>query len=69
MDAAPPTAVSPCPPHHWLIDQDTSGRERWSCQRCGLVRDAGRGPAEARRLVNVCTWSRDEVALLDDELV
>jgi hypothetical protein len=43
------------------------GRDRWACQRCGLVRaETERRPA-TRRLTNVCTWSRDEVALLDVE--
>jgi hypothetical protein len=55
-----------CPPHHWLIDDEPSdGRERWSCQRCGLVRRETPRPAAARRLANVATLGRDEVALLD----
>jgi Zn-finger protein len=62
--ASPPT--SPCPPHHWMID-DRLGHQRWSCQKCGLVRDPERRPADTRRLANVCTWSRDEVALMDDD--
>jgi len=55
-----------CPPHHWLIDDDPgSGQQRWSCARCGLVRQETPRPAEARRLANVATLGRDEVALLD----
>ena len=60
--ASPPTPS--CPPHHWIID-DHLGHQRWSCQKCGLVRDAERRSADTRRLANVCTWSRDEVALMD----
>jgi len=61
-----PPAVA-CPPHHWLIQPDDMGRDRWACQKCGLVRaETGRRP-DVRRLSNVCTWSRDEIALLDVE--
>ncbi|HLH22902.1 MAG TPA: hypothetical protein VK066_10285 [Chloroflexota bacterium] len=62
-DSAPPAAS--CPPHHWLIERDDMGRDRWACQKCGLVRADGGGRADTRRLSNVCTWSRDEVVLLD----
>ena len=65
MAADPMPPAPSCPPHHWLIERDDLGRDRWACQRCGLVRaDHGR-VVETRRLSNVCTWSRDEVALLD----
>ena len=44
----PPTAVS-CPPHHWLIDDEPlTGKQRWGCARCGLVRSETPRPAEAR---------------------
>jgi hypothetical protein len=56
-----------CPPHHWLIEPDDMGRDRWACQKCGLVRADTARRAETRRLSNVSTWSRDEVALLDEE--
>jgi hypothetical protein len=59
--------MSSCPPHHWLIDDGPHGDQRWSCQKCGLVRAEARHPAEARRLANVCTWSPDELVLLDEE--
>ena len=65
MAVAPIASTQTCPPHHWLIDGDARGHERWSCQRCGVVRDTTVRPLEARRLANVCTWSRDEVVLLD----
>ena len=58
--------VASCPPHHWFIG-GSQGRQRWSCQKCGLVRTEERRPIEARRLANMSTWSRDEVALLDAE--
>ena len=64
-EIAPATAT--CPPHHWLIERDDMGRDRWACQKCSLVRAQPGRPAETRRLSNVCTWSRDEVALLDDD--
>jgi hypothetical protein len=57
-----------CPPHHWFIDDEPrSGTQRWSCARCGLVRSETPRPAEARRLANVATLGRDEVALLDPD--
>jgi hypothetical protein len=31
-----------CPPHHWLIAKEPTDQgivERWSCQRCGSVRE------------------------------
>jgi Zn-finger protein len=62
-DTIPPIAT--CPPHHWLIERDDMGRDRWACQKCGLVRADAVRQAKTRRLSNVCTWSRDEVALLD----
>jgi len=63
----PLTAV-PCPPHHWLIDDEPlTGKQRWGCARCGLVRSEPPRPAEARRLANVATLGRDEVALLDPD--
>ncbi|HEY7062090.1 MAG TPA: hypothetical protein VII06_11465 [Chloroflexota bacterium] len=65
MAADPTPAAATCPPHHWLIERDDMGRDRWACQKCGLVRAAAARPAETRRLSNVSTWSRDEVALLD----
>ena len=65
MAADPAPTPASCPPHHWLIEPDDMGRDRWACQKCGLVRDDARRPAETRRLSNVSTWSRDEVALLD----
>ena len=66
MDGSPPTAI--CPPHHWMIGS-VAGSERWSCQRCGLVRQNEGRVVQARRLANVATWSRDEMVLvgaLDD---
>jgi hypothetical protein len=64
--AAERTAPEPsCPPHYWLFEPDDLGRDRWACQKCGLVRANANRPAETRRLSNVSTWSRDEVALLD----
>jgi len=66
--AAEPSILIPCcPPHHWLIAEETRGRQRWSCQKCGLVRDETLRPVAVPRLGNVCTWSREEVALLDEE--
>lgn len=63
-NAMPPAPC--CPPHHWLIEPDDMGRDRWACQKCGLVRaEQGRRVGETRRLSNLCTWSRDEVALID----
>jgi hypothetical protein len=64
-ETTPP--VASCPPHHWLIERDDMGRDRWACQRCGFVRADAARRADSRRLSNVCTWSRDEVALLDVE--
>lgn len=64
-EITPPTAS--CPPHHWLIEPDDMGRDRWACQKCGLVRAASARRAEPRRLSNISTWSRDEVALLDED--
>jgi hypothetical protein len=65
MDAEASSLTRSCPPHHWLIDDDSPGGERWSCRKCGLVRTPERRPIEPNRLANVCTWSRDEVALVD----
>ena len=65
VETAPPTAL--CPPHHWLIEPDDMGRDRWACQKCGLVRADAARRTEMRRLSNACTWSRDEVALLDQD--
>jgi hypothetical protein len=31
-----------CPPHHWLIGNELTSEgtvERWSCQRCGTIRE------------------------------
>ncbi len=53
-----------CPPHYWLAERDPLGREQWVCRRCCQARGLDRG-ATPRRLTNACTWSRDEVALLD----
>jgi hypothetical protein len=64
-EIAPPTVA--CPPHHWLIEPDDMGRDRWACQKCGLVRADAARRAETRRFSNVSTWSRDEVALLDED--
>ena len=65
MAQEPSAPVATCPPHHWLIERDDHGRDRWACQRCGLVRATERRSPEGRRLSNVSTWGRDEVALLD----
>ncbi len=65
MAAETPLPIASCPPHHWLIERDDLARERWACQKCGLVRPESGRAADARRLSNVCTWSRDEVALMD----
>ncbi len=65
MSAESPAPAVTCPPHYWLIASDEMGRDRWSCHKCGLVRADARRPTEARRLSNVCTWGRDEVALVE----
>ena len=57
-------AVPGCPPHHWLIGGERSD-EQWCCQKCGLLRRPARRVVEARRLANVSTWSRDEIALAE----
>ncbi len=41
MESVHPPAV-PCPPHHWLIGNELTSEgtiERWSCQRCGTIRE------------------------------
>jgi hypothetical protein len=63
----PPTAA-PCPPHHWLIEDDPHGRQRWSCHKCGLVRNEERHLPEARRLPNASTWGRDEAVLVGADI-
>ncbi|HZS02397.1 MAG TPA: hypothetical protein VFE37_27020 [Chloroflexota bacterium] len=68
MAAQTTSPFATCPPHHWLIQADDMGRDRWACQKCGLVRAEAEQRADARRFTNVCTWSRDEVALLDPDL-
>jgi hypothetical protein len=65
MAAEPSVPAATCPPHHWLIENDDMGRDRWACCKCGLVRADATRPHEARRLSNVCTWGRDEMALVE----
>jgi hypothetical protein len=39
-------AAGGCPPHHWLISNETTDQgtvERWSCQRCEAVRERALG--------------------------
>jgi hypothetical protein len=58
------SSLTPCPPHHWLID-DAAGRERWLCCRCGAEHRPARSWQSARRLSNHATWARDEIALVE----
>lgn len=67
MDTEPNTPAAVCPPHHWMIDEDDMGRQRWACCKCGLVRQEERRATEVYRLANVSTWGRDEIALVDLE--
>ena len=46
METIATTASPVCPPHHWLIGVEPSedrSVERWSCQRCGAVRERDLG--------------------------
>jgi hypothetical protein len=62
------TTGGTCPPHHWLIEDDPYGKQRWSCHRCGLVRNEQRRLPEARRLPSASTWGRDEAVLIRSAL-
>jgi hypothetical protein len=42
MEPVQTTAAGACPPHHWLIGNEMTDQgtvERWSCHRCGAVRE------------------------------
>ena len=65
MAAESSAPAATCPPHHWMIENDDRGRDRWACCRCGLVRAEAARPAGSRRLSNVCTWGRDEMVLVE----
>ncbi|HEY7066950.1 MAG TPA: hypothetical protein VII06_36130 [Chloroflexota bacterium] len=42
MEDLTQTQAGGCPPHHWLIAKEPTDQgivERWSCQRCGSVRE------------------------------
>lgn len=47
-----------CPPHYWIISQDSKG-ERWDCQSCAAIKR----PVPPRFIAwgeRACTWSREE---------
>ena len=53
MELAPVTTSGICPPHHWLIGNEATEQgtvERWSCHRCGAVRE--RPVARRRHLLD-----------------
>jgi len=60
----------PCPPHHWWIESANKsdiGEERWTCQRCGLVRLPHRLESLAKMgepgLSNLSTVSREDLVV------
>lgn len=32
-------AIGVCPPHHWLVEEQAGGVQRWACYRCGEERE------------------------------
>jgi hypothetical protein len=44
MDRAPVL----CPPHHWLVEEQSGGLQHWACYRCGAEREQ-HPPAPAER--------------------
>ena len=32
-------AAAACPPHYWLVEEQTSGLQHWACYRCGEERE------------------------------
>ena len=35
-----------CPPHHWLVEEQPTGLQRWACYRCGEERELQPVPQE-----------------------
>lgn len=53
MEATTAAVRAFCPPHHWVIGNETTDEgtlERWRCQRCGAVRE--RAPQRRRPLAD-----------------
>jgi anti-sigma factor RsiW len=38
-DAHGPNATGSCPPHYWLISDETRRTQQWVCHRCGKKQD------------------------------
>lgn len=38
--------VATCPPHHWLVEEQPGGLQRWACYRCGEQREHQAAPVE-----------------------
>jgi hypothetical protein len=55
-----------CPPHHWLIEDDTAtSLQRWRCMRCHQLRAEAlaRVHVPQRKYRSMSNWSREECIL------
>ncbi len=39
-------APAACPPHHWFVEEQPGGLQRWACYRCGQERELQAQPVD-----------------------